>query len=85
MREGGRSSGGIPDQDRPGGETHGHGAADGCCVATMTSLNVPERVNELSGGAIRSFNTTTVSRQGVRIGNSGLEVNTWTRLGSYTL
>jgi hypothetical protein len=30
----------------------------------MTSLNVPERMNELSDGAIRAFNTTAVSRHG---------------------
>jgi hypothetical protein len=30
----------------------------------MISLNVPERMNELSDGAIRAFNTTTVSRHG---------------------
>jgi hypothetical protein len=33
-------------------------------VLSMTSLNVPERMNELSDGAIRAFNTTTVSRHG---------------------
>ena len=30
--------------------THEHGAADGTCAARMTSVNVPERVNEPSGG-----------------------------------
>jgi hypothetical protein len=30
----------------------------------MTSLNVPEGMPELSDGAIRAFNTTTVSRHG---------------------
>ena len=50
MRGGGRSSGGVPEQDRQGDETHRHGSADGPCVVSMTSLNVPERMNELSDG-----------------------------------
>jgi hypothetical protein len=37
----------------------------------MTSLNVPEGMPELSDGAIRAFNTTTVSRHGVHIANLG--------------
>ena len=30
----------------------------------MTFLNVPGRMDELSDGAIRAFNTTTVRRRG---------------------
>ena len=67
----GRSAGGVPEQDRQGDETYRHGAADGPWVASMTSLNVPEGMNELSDGAIRAFNTTTVSRHGVHIANLG--------------
>ena len=69
MRGGERSSGGVPEQDRQGDETHRHeAAADGPYVASMTSRNVPERMNELNDGAIRPFNTTTVSRDGSSLG-----------------
>jgi len=55
MRGGERSNGGVPEQDRQGDETHRHGATDGPCVASMTSRNVPERMNELNdraGGSV---------------------------------
>jgi len=39
-------------------------AADGPCVASMTSLNLPERMNELGGGVIVSFNATREGRRG---------------------
>jgi hypothetical protein len=68
MRGGERSSGGVPEQDHQSDETHRHEAADGPYVASMTSRNVPERMNELNDGAIRPFNTTTVSRDGSTLG-----------------
>ncbi len=40
-------------------QTHGHGAADGPRVARMTSVNVPEMMNELRDGVSRPFNTAT--------------------------
>ncbi len=52
MRGGERSSGGVPEQDRQGDETHRHGAADGPCITSMTPRNVPERMNELNDGAM---------------------------------
>jgi DDE family transposase len=42
MRNGGRSSGGVSEKDSQSDQTHEHGAADGPCVARMTSVNVPE-------------------------------------------
>jgi hypothetical protein len=68
MRGGERSSGGVPEQDRQGDETHRHEATDGPYVASMTSRNVPERMNELNDRAIRPFNTTTVSSDGSTLG-----------------
>jgi hypothetical protein len=58
MRSGGRSSGGVSEQGRRIDQTHKRDAADGPCVASMTSLNLPERMNELSDGVIRPFNAT---------------------------
>jgi hypothetical protein len=68
MRSGARSSGGVSEQDRRSEQTHKHGAADGPCVASMTSLNVPERINELSDGVISPFNATTEGRHGSILG-----------------
>jgi hypothetical protein len=54
----GRSSGGVSEQGRRIDRTHKREAADSPCVASMTSLNLPERMNELSDGVIRPFNAT---------------------------
>ena len=64
MRSGDRSSRGVPEQGRRIDQTPKRGAADGPCVATMTSLNLPERMNELSEGVIRPFNATRAGRRG---------------------
>ena len=64
MRSGGRSSGGVPEQGRRSVQTHAHGAADGTGAARMTSVNVPERMNELSDGVIRAVHATTAGRSG---------------------
>ena len=58
MRSGSRSSGGVSEQGRRIDQTHKREAADGPCVASMTSLNLAERMNELSAGVIRPFNAT---------------------------
>jgi len=52
MRSGGRSSGGVREQTRRSVQTHDFGAADGTGAARMTSVNVPENMNELSDGVI---------------------------------
>src|SRR5713226_10743444 len=64
MRSGDRSSGGVSEQGRRIDQTHKREAADGPCVASMTSLNLPERMNELSEGVIRPFNATREGRRG---------------------
>jgi len=64
MRSGGRSSGGVSEQGRRIDHTHKRVAADGPRVASMTSLNLPERMNELSDGVIRPFNATREGRRG---------------------
>jgi len=64
MRSGGRSSGGAPEQGCRIDQTHKREAADGPCVASMTSLNLLERMNELRDGVIRPFNATTEGRMG---------------------
>ena len=48
-------------------------AADGPGVASRTSLNLPERMNELSDGVIGPFNATREGRRWVHIGNPGLQ------------
>ena len=45
-------------------KTHKREAADGPCVASMTSLSRPVRMNELSDGVIRPFNATREERRG---------------------
>src|SRR5713101_1721020 len=62
MRSGGPRSGHVSERDRRSDDTHKHGAANGPCVVSMTSLNVPERMNALSDGVIRPFNTTREGR-----------------------
>jgi hypothetical protein len=64
MSSRGRSSGGVSEQGRRIDQTHKREAADGPCVASMTSLNLPERMNELSDGVIRPFNATRERRRG---------------------
>src|SRR5881397_2399558 len=45
-------------------QTQKREAADGPRVASMTSLNLPERTNELSEGVIRPSNATREGRRG---------------------
>jgi hypothetical protein len=45
-------------------QTHKREAADGPCVASMTSLNLPERMRELNEEMIRPFNGTRKGRRG---------------------
>ncbi len=63
MRSGSRSSGGVSEQGRRIDQTHKREAADGPCVASMTSLNLLERMNALSDGVIRPFNATREGRR----------------------
>ena len=53
MRIGGRSSGGVSEQDRRRDHTYTAGAADGRGAARMTSINVPERMTKLTDGGHR--------------------------------
>jgi len=64
MRSRSRSSGGVSEQGRRIDQTPKREAADGPCVASMTSLNLLERMNELSDGVIRPFNATRKGRRG---------------------
>ncbi len=64
MRSEGRSSGGVSEQARRIDQTHKREAADDPCLASMTSLHLPERMNELSDGVIRPFNATRERRRG---------------------
>ena len=64
MRSGARSSGGVSEHDRRSDQTYKHGTSDGTGVARMTSVSVPERVNELRDRVMRPFNATTEGRQG---------------------
>ena len=64
MRSEGRSSGGVSEQARRIDQTHKREAADHPCLASMTSLHLPERMNELSDGVIRPFNATRERRRG---------------------
>lgn len=64
MRSGGRRSGCVSEQGRRIDQTPKREAADGPCVASMTSLNLLERMNELSDGMIRAFNATREGRRG---------------------
>ena len=64
MRRGDRSGGGGSEQARRIDQTHKREAADGPCVASVTSLNLLERMNELSDGVIRSFDATREGRRG---------------------
>jgi hypothetical protein len=44
--------------------TQKHRVAHGPCIARMTSVNVSERVNELTDGTVRSLNATTGAEMG---------------------
>ena len=71
MRSGGRSSGGVSEQGRRIDHTHKREAADGPCVASMTSLNLPERMNELSDGGDPPIQRHEGGERWVHIGNPG--------------
>ena len=71
MRSGGRSRGGVSERHGRGDPTQKYSVAPGPCVARMTSVNVPERMNALIDGMIRSFNKRRKGRNGVHIGNPG--------------
>ena len=45
------------------GDAHEHTAADGTCAATMMSVNVSQRMRELSDGMIRPFSATAAGRK----------------------
>ena len=45
-------------------QTHKRDAANSRCVASMTSLNLPERMNELSDGGIPPFDATREGGRG---------------------
>lgn len=70
MSSGGRSRGGVPEQDSRSDQTHDHGAADGRGIARMTPVNVPDRMNELTDGTVRSVDAATGGKP-VQIGNPG--------------
>jgi hypothetical protein len=59
MSSGGRNRGGVSEQDRQSGQTHEYRAADGGGAARTPSINVPERMNQLTGGAVRSVDAAT--------------------------
>ena len=64
MRSGGRSSGGVSAQGRRIDHTPKREAADGPGVASRTSLNLPERMNELSDGVIGSMGSPRARHAG---------------------
>ena len=64
MRSGDRSSGDVSEQGRRIDHTPKRDAADGPCVASMTSLNLVDRMNDLSDGVIRPFNAKREGRRG---------------------
>jgi hypothetical protein len=60
MRSEARSRGGVSEWDSRSEQTHEPGATDGRYVARLTSVNVPERVNE---GATGSSACSTARRK----------------------
>jgi hypothetical protein len=64
MRNGARRSGGVSEQGRSIDRFLEREAAEGPCVASMTSLTRWKRMNELSDGVIRPFNPTRGGRRG---------------------
>ena len=76
MRSGGRSNGGVSEQGRRIDQTHKREASDGPCAVSMTSLNLPERMNELSEGDDPPVQWHEGGETWIHIGNSGQEVTT---------
>jgi len=58
MSSGGRSRGGVSEQDSRSDQTHEAGAAGCRGAARMTSVNVPDRMNELIDGMVRLVDAT---------------------------
>ena len=58
MRSSAARRGGVSEQGRRIYHSPKREAADGPCVASMTALNLLERMNELRNGVIRPFNAT---------------------------
>ena len=54
MGSGDRSGGGVAEQDSRSNHTHEDGAVDGRGAARMTSVNVPEGMNDLTEGTVGS-------------------------------
>ncbi len=64
MSRGAEAAGGVSEQDPRRDHAHEHAAPDGTCAARMTSVNVSQRMHELSDGMIRPFNATREARNG---------------------
>ena len=64
MRSGGRSSGGVSERTVAVTKLTGTGRRMMRASARMTSVNVPERMNELRDGVIRPFDATREGRRG---------------------
>jgi hypothetical protein len=64
MSSGRRSRGGVSEQDSRRDQTHEGGAADGGGAARMTSVNVPEGMNELTHRTGGSVDTATAADSG---------------------
>ena len=54
----------VSEKDTQSDQTPTREAAHRLCVASMTSLNLRERMNELSDRVIRPFNATKEGRRG---------------------
>ena len=63
MSRRGRGSGGVSEQDTRSDHAHEHAAPDGTCAARMTSVNVSQRMHELSDGMMRLFSATKAGRK----------------------
>src|SRR3989442_10505947 len=64
MRSSAARRGGVSGQGRRIYHSPKREAADGPCVASVTALNLLERMNELRNGVIRPFNATRERRRG---------------------
>lgn len=64
MSSEGRSRGGVSEQDSRSDQTYEDGAADGRGAARMTPVNVPDRMNELTDGTVRSVDAATGAETG---------------------
>ena len=60
----GSNSGGVSERPGRGHQIQKHGVAEGPCVARRASVNLLERMDELSDGVIRPFNATSEGRRG---------------------